>query len=77
MSYYIFSFYTRNSALRFYDDASTRCNCKVVNTPFQVSNSCGLSVMTHDYDSAYAVLSEGKYKLLGVFYFDGEYKQIL
>ncbi len=77
--YYIFSFSSRNSALRFCDavnDFGGRAG--IVNTPDVGGHGCGLSVKCKDYDLCQGVLKRGYYtSLRAVYGFDGEeYKTV-
>lgn len=70
---YIFSFSSRNGALRFYD--AVRANgiaATLVNTPISGSG-CGLSVKTTDYDGCKGVLMRGSFSsFTSAYMFDGQ-----
>lgn len=76
---YIFSFASRNGAMRFRDDV-TACGAfaKLVNTPNLSGSGCGLSVKCKDYATCRDVLSRGYYQgLRAVYEFDGtEYRAL-
>lgn len=70
---YIFSFSSRNGAMRFYD--AVRVNgiaATLVNTPINGSG-CGLSVRTNDYNGCKGVLMRGNYQsFTSAYSFDGQ-----
>ena len=75
---YIFSFSTRNSALKFLDAVKDYGGkASFVNTP-RLSAGCGMSVKCDDYSLCQGVLNRGYYNnLKAVYAFDGiEYKSI-
>ncbi len=71
---YIFSFSSRNSALRFCDAIKAYGgNALIVNTPIKGGFGCGLSVKCDDYELANGILGRGNYSALrAVYSFDGE-----
>ncbi len=76
---YIFSFSSRNSAIRFCDaviDFGGRA--QFVNTPQTGGYGCGLSVKCDDYELCRGVLNRGYYaNLRSVYSFDGsEYTEV-
>lgn len=70
---YIFSFSSRNGAMRFRDDVTCRgVYARLVNTPTLFGSGCGLSVKCTDYATCSDVLSRGYYQgLRAVYEFDG------
>ena len=76
---YIFSFTSRNSALRFADAVSAAGGrYKLVNSPINSGSGCGLAVKCDDYRLCSDVLNYGHYaNLRAVYSYDGrEYKPI-
>lgn len=76
---YIFSFTSRNSAMRFCDAVTDYGGAaKLVNTPQSTGSGCGLSVKCEDYKLCSGILNRGYYMgLRAVYTFDGtEYKSI-
>ncbi len=74
---YIFSFSSRNSAMRFSDAVSDYGGrAALVNTPQSAGSGCGLSVRCDDYELCHGILNRGYYSTLrAVYEFDGaEYK---
>lgn len=71
---YIFSFSSRNAAMRFCDAAQNfGLSAKLVNTPQSAGIGCGLSVKCDDYDACQGVLNRGHFAHLNAVYeFDGE-----
>ena len=72
---YVFAFRSRTQSMKMYDCLRTNgLACEIVNTPREVSASCGLSVCVADDDIERAM---GIYRyytpdtLIGVFYGDG------
>ena len=77
--HYVFSFSTRNSALRFRDAVvSFGGKAYIVNTPSVGGSGCGLSVKCANYELCQGVLNRGYYtNLIAVYGYDGEiYKTI-
>ncbi|MCH5160977.1 MAG: DUF3343 domain-containing protein [Clostridiales bacterium] len=75
---YIFSFSSRNSAMRFVDAVKDYGGAaSFVNTP-HLSSGCGMSVKCDDYELCQGVLNRGYYNnLTAVYVHDGgEYKSI-
>lgn len=70
---YIFSFSSRNGALKFHDALGANgLASTLVNTPLN-GNGCGLSVKCDDYASCRGVLMRGRYQgFLAAYGFDGE-----
>ncbi len=76
---YIFSFGSRNSAMRFFDAvADYGGSAQLVNTPQAAGVGCGLSVKCDDYELCRGILSRGYYTgLRAVYSFDGvQYKTV-
>ncbi|MBD5132205.1 MAG: DUF3343 domain-containing protein [Clostridiales bacterium] len=76
---YIFSFSSRNSAMRFADALSASGGkYKLVNSPIQNGSGCGLAVKCNDYNLCSNILNYGHYMgLRAVYSFDGrEYKSM-
>lgn len=76
---YIFSFFSRNGALKFADAVkSAGGSVKIVNAPAGGGSGCGLGVSCRDYSLCRDTLGFGHYSALrAVYSFDGkEYKQI-
>ena len=71
---YIFSFSSRNSALRFCDAINSYGGrAAIVNTPIKGGFGCGLSVKCDDYELANGILGRGNFSSLrAVYSFDGE-----
>ncbi len=71
---YIFSFSSRNSALRFADSVSSSGGSyKLVNSPIKSGSGCGLAVKCNDYSLCSNVLNYGHYaNLKAVYSYDGE-----
>lgn len=70
---YIFSFTSRNSALRFCDAvAAVGGRVKLVNAPIESGTGCGLAVQCGDYKLCQSVLNCGHYGALREIYeYDG------
>lgn len=70
---YIFSFSSRNSAIRFCDAVNMNGgSAAFVNTPQTGGFGCGLSVKCRDYDLCKGVLNRGNFSALrAVYEFDG------
>lgn len=76
---YIFSFSSRNSAMRFCDAViSYGGYAKPVNTPQDSGFGCGLSVKCDDYELCQGILNRGHYaNLRAVYEYNGrEYRTI-
>ncbi len=76
---YIFSFSSRNSALRFADAVSASGGrAQLVNSPIEKGSGCGLAVKCADYELCEGVLNRGHYAYLrSVYEFDGtDYKTL-
>lgn len=71
---YIFSFSSRNGAMRFRDAvAAYGIKAALVNTPSPDGQGCGLSVKCDDYNACSGILNRGNYSTLrAVYSFDGE-----
>ncbi len=72
--HYIFSFSSRNSAMRFCDAVvSFGGFAKLVNSPIESGAGCGLAVKCSDYELCEGVLNRGHYAAMRAIYeFDGE-----
>lgn len=72
---YIFAFRSRTRSMRLYDLLrSGGVDCEIINTPREVSASCGLSVRVSDAEIERAIGVYEYYRLdtlIGVFYYDG------
>ncbi len=72
---YLFAFRSRTQSMRLYDLLRTSgMRCEIVNTPREVSASCGLSVRVPEDDSERAFEICDYYHpdtLIGIFYYDG------
>lgn len=76
---YVFSFTSRNSAMRFCDAVNSYgLYAKLVNTPHVSGTGCGLSVKCDDYNTCQGILNRGYYAgLRAVYLLDGEtYKTV-
>lgn len=76
---YIFSFSSRNSALRFCDAVTAMGGrAKLVNAPIESGTGCGLAVRCDNYTMCQNVLNCGHYACLREIYeFDGQtYKSL-
>ncbi|MCH5155697.1 MAG: DUF3343 domain-containing protein [Clostridiales bacterium] len=76
---YIFSFSSRNSALRFYDAViAAGGKAKLTNAPIASGTGCGLAVKSNDYHLCQNVLNFGHYNYLREIYeYDGQtYKSL-
>lgn len=71
---YLFAFRSRTQSMKFYDLLSGGgVPCDIVNTPREISASCGLSVRVTDEDGDRAVSAYDYYRpdtLIGIFYYD-------
>lgn len=77
--YYVFSFSSRNSALRFCDAVNAYGGkAGIVNTPSVGGSGCGLSVKCDNYELCQGVLNRGYYtNLRAVYACDGQnYKSL-
>ena len=72
---YLFAFRSRTQSMKLYDMLRTGgIDCEIINTPREVSASCGLSVRVPDSGGERAMQVYEYYKLdklIGVFYTDG------
>lgn len=73
---YLFAFRSRTQTMKLFDLLrSNGIECEIINTPREVSASCGLSVSTQP-DALQRALDIYKYyhpdTLIGVFYYDGQ-----
>lgn len=76
---YIFSFSSRNSAIRFCDAvAAVGGRAKLINAPIESGSGCGLAVKCNDYKLCQNVLNCGHYGYLREIYeYDGQtYKSL-
>lgn len=71
---YIFSFYSRNSALRFADAVSAAGGkAHLVNAPVSNGSGCGLAVKCTDYNLCQNILNCGHYaNLRSIYTYDGQ-----
>ena len=67
----IFAFRSRTQSMKLYDTLRAHgCACRLINTPREISTSCGLSVRVAESDAAHAVELYDYYRLetlIGIF----------
>ncbi|MDE7395415.1 MAG: DUF3343 domain-containing protein [Clostridiales bacterium] len=67
----LFAFRSRTQSMKIYDTFRARgCACSIINTPREVSASCGLSVTVPETDAERAIRIYDYYKpdtLIGIF----------
>lgn len=72
---YLFSFRSRTQAMKLFDLLRTNSiECEIINTPREVSYSCGLSVKvsSEDFERASGICNYYRSDtLIGIFYYDG------
>ena len=78
---YLFAFRSRTQSMRTYDlFRSNGLNCAIINSPRDISTSCGLSVRVQDaeYERAYDIYDYYRPDtLIGIYYHDGyNYKRV-
>lgn len=71
---YLFAFRSRTQSMKLYDTLTlSGIKCEIINTPRQVSTSCGLSVRVPDSEGERAMAVFDYYNpdtLIGIFYCD-------